>query len=191
MHLADLKSYLAADQRLVDLYADPQGWARMAILNIASSGEFSSDRTIAQYASGIWGAKPVSGAGNPARHPDGSRQLRLSEAGGDEEQLMISPLAGKPAPKSMLIDIADLDRQFHDRTPDVADPTQLVSFGTSGHRGTPFNGTFTEAHILAITQAICEYRKGARDFRSALHGQGHPCGFEPGAARGPGSAGGQ
>jgi len=58
MHLADLKSYLAADQRLVDLYADPQAWARMAILNIASSGEFSSDRTIAQYASGIWGAKP-------------------------------------------------------------------------------------------------------------------------------------
>ena len=58
MHLADLKSYLAADQRLVDLYADPQGWARMAILNIAGSGEFSSDRTIAQYASGIWGAKP-------------------------------------------------------------------------------------------------------------------------------------
>jgi len=58
MHLADLKSYLAADQRLVDLYADPQGWARKAILNIASSGEFSSDRTIGQYASGIWGAKP-------------------------------------------------------------------------------------------------------------------------------------
>jgi starch phosphorylase len=58
MHLADLKSYLAADQRLVDLYRDPQGWARMAILNIASSGEFSSDRTIDQYATGIWGAKP-------------------------------------------------------------------------------------------------------------------------------------
>ena len=73
---------------------------------------------------------------------------------------MISPLAGRPAPKSMLIDIADLNRQFHERTPDVGDPIQLVSFGTSGHRGTPFNGTFTEAHILAITQAICDYRKG-------------------------------
>jgi glycogen phosphorylase len=58
MNLADLKCYLAADQRLVDLYADPQGWVRKAILNIASSGEFSCDRTIAQYASGIWGASP-------------------------------------------------------------------------------------------------------------------------------------
>src|SRR5262245_35085919 len=72
---------------------------------------------------------------------------------------MISPLAGKPAPKDMLIDVDDLDRQYYARKPDVNDPTQLVSFGTSGHRGTPFNGTFTEAHILAITQAICDYRK--------------------------------
>jgi starch phosphorylase len=50
MHLADLKSYLEADRRLVALYADPDGWARKAILNVASSGKFSSDRTIAQYA---------------------------------------------------------------------------------------------------------------------------------------------
>jgi starch phosphorylase len=58
MHLADLKSYLDADRRLCDLYADPQGWARKAILNVASSGKFSSDRTIAQYATEIWQAKP-------------------------------------------------------------------------------------------------------------------------------------
>jgi len=58
MHLADLKSYLDADQRVVDLYADPDGWARKAILNISASGKFSSDRTIAEYASGIWEAEP-------------------------------------------------------------------------------------------------------------------------------------
>ena len=70
----------------------------------------------------------------------------------------ISPLAGKPAPQNLLIDVAKLERDYFDLKPDMNDPRQLVSFGTSGHRGTPFNGTFTEAHILAITQAICEYR---------------------------------
>jgi phosphoglucomutase len=73
-------------------------------------------------------------------------------------QPRISPLAGKPAPKDMLINVDELIRDYYDRRPDVSDPTQLVAFGTSGHRGTPFKGTFTEAHILAITQAICEYR---------------------------------
>jgi len=58
MHLADLGSYLDADQRLRELYAEPDAWARKAILNIAGSGKFSSDRTIAQYASEIWNAKP-------------------------------------------------------------------------------------------------------------------------------------
>ncbi len=58
MHLADLKSYLDADQKLCELYADGDGWARKAILNVAGSGKFSSDRTIAQYASEIWNAKP-------------------------------------------------------------------------------------------------------------------------------------
>jgi phosphoglucomutase len=72
----------------------------------------------------------------------------------------ISPLAGKPAPKDMLIDVAQLDREYFERRPDPNDPNQRVSFGTSGHRGSPLHGTFTEAHILAITQAICEYRKG-------------------------------
>jgi glycogen phosphorylase len=58
MHLADLKSYLDADRRLVDLYADREEWTRRAILNVASSGKFSSDRTIAQYAAKIWDVKP-------------------------------------------------------------------------------------------------------------------------------------
>jgi phosphoglucomutase len=71
----------------------------------------------------------------------------------------ISPLAGKPAPKEMLINVAEIQREYFERQPDVNDPNQLVSFGTSGHRGTSLNGTFTEAHILAITQAICDYRR--------------------------------
>src|SRR5262245_22865531 len=73
--------------------------------------------------------------------------------------MSISPLAGKPAPKSLLVDLAKLERDYYERQPDVADPNQLVSFGTSGHRGSSFKGTFTEAHILAITQAICDYRQ--------------------------------
>jgi len=72
----------------------------------------------------------------------------------------ISPLAGKPAPKEMLIDVPRLEREYFERKPDVSDRNQLVSFGTSGHRGSPLHGTFTEAHILAITQAICDYRRG-------------------------------
>src|SRR6201985_2433802 len=71
----------------------------------------------------------------------------------------VSPLAGKPAPKELLIDPARLQRDYYERKPDVSDPNQLVAFGTSGHRGSAFHGTFNEAHILAITQAICEYRK--------------------------------
>jgi starch phosphorylase len=58
MHLADLTSYLEADRRLCDLYADPDGWTRKAILNVAGSGKFSSDRTIAEYAADIWNVKP-------------------------------------------------------------------------------------------------------------------------------------
>ena len=71
----------------------------------------------------------------------------------------ISPLAGKPAPKELLIDPARLEREYLGRRPDLADPNQLIRFGTSGHRGSPLHGSFTEAHILAITQAICDYRK--------------------------------
>ena len=73
--------------------------------------------------------------------------------------MTISPLAGKPAPKEMLIDPARLEREYYECRPDLDDPQQLVSFGTSGHRGSPLRGSFTEAHILAITQAICDYRR--------------------------------
>src|SRR5580658_8175830 len=72
----------------------------------------------------------------------------------------ISPLAGKPAPQNILIDVGKLEREYYEHAPDPSNPAQLVSFGTSGHRGTSSNGTFNEAHILAITQAICEYRAG-------------------------------
>jgi phosphoglucomutase len=73
--------------------------------------------------------------------------------------MTISTLAGKPAPKELLVDLALLERQYYERRPDVSDPNQLVAFGTSGHRGTSLRGTFTESHILAITQAICDYRR--------------------------------
>ena len=73
--------------------------------------------------------------------------------------MTISPLAGKPAPKEMLVDLARLEREYFERQPDLDDPEQRVSFGTSGHRGSPLRGSFTEAHILAITQAICDFRR--------------------------------
>jgi phosphoglucomutase len=79
---------------------------------------------------------------------------------GKRDTATISPLAGKPAPKSMLVDLARLEREYYERKPDVGDPTQRVSFGTSGHRGSPFRGSFTAAHIAAMTQAICDYRRG-------------------------------
>jgi phosphoglucomutase len=59
----------------------------------------------------------------------------------------------------MLVDVAKLEREYFERRPDLDDPNQMVIFGTSGHRGSPFHGTFTEAHILAMTQAICDYRR--------------------------------
>jgi phosphoglucomutase len=74
--------------------------------------------------------------------------------------MAVSPLAGKPAPKEMLVDLAKLEGEYYARTPDMGDPNQSVAFGTSGHRGSSFRGSFNEAHILAITQAICDYRRG-------------------------------
>ena len=70
----------------------------------------------------------------------------------------LSPLAGRPAPRELLIDPARLERDYFEHRPDLDDPEQLVRFGTSGHRGSPFRSSFTESHILAITQAICDYR---------------------------------
>ena len=71
----------------------------------------------------------------------------------------ISPLAGKPAPKSLLVDVPRLLAAYADLRPDPAVPAQRVAFGTSGHRGTSFERSFNEWHVLAISQAICEYRK--------------------------------
>src|SRR5271154_6529282 len=88
-----------------------------------------------------------------------SDTLNARSAAAGTREATISPLAGKPAPKGMLIDVARLESDYFDHHPDVQDPNQLVSFGTSGHRGSPLHGTFTEAHILAITQAICDYRR--------------------------------
>jgi phosphoglucomutase len=73
--------------------------------------------------------------------------------------MALSPLAGQKAPADQLIDVAHLEKLYYQNRPDPADPTQKVVFGTSGHRGTPLNTSFNEAHILAITQAICEYRR--------------------------------
>jgi phosphoglucomutase len=71
-----------------------------------------------------------------------------------------SPLAGRPAPRELLVDIGRLENDYYSRSPDMADAAQRVAFGTSGHRGSSLRGSFNEAHILAITQAICEYRAG-------------------------------
>ncbi|HJP99039.1 MAG TPA: alpha-D-glucose phosphate-specific phosphoglucomutase, partial [Rhodanobacteraceae bacterium] len=72
----------------------------------------------------------------------------------------ISPLAGKPAPASILVDIRKLLDAYADIHPDASEPSQRVAFGTSGHRGSSLDGSFNEWHILAITQAICDYRAG-------------------------------
>lgn len=71
----------------------------------------------------------------------------------------ISPLAGKPAPQSILVDVAKLLAAYADTRPDPSVPAQRVAFGTSGHRGSSLDGSFNEWHILAISQAICEYRQ--------------------------------
>jgi phosphoglucomutase len=76
--------------------------------------------------------------------------------------MAIHPLAGKPAPSDILIDVNEIEKAYYEGQPDADNPQQLVSFGTSGHRGSPLDGTLNEAHILAITQAICDYRAGKK-----------------------------
>src|SRR5436190_3646149 len=71
---------------------------------------------------------------------------------------MVHPLAGKPAPRDALVDVAKLRRLYFEERPDPADPQQRVAFGTSGHRGSSLKRAFNEAHILAVVQATCEYR---------------------------------
>ena len=80
---------------------------------------------------------------------------------------LINPLAGKPAPLSSLIDVAKLDTAYFEIRPDPAVAAQRVVFGTSGHRGSSFDASFNEGHVLAITQAICDYRR-AHDISGPL-----------------------
>jgi phosphoglucomutase len=72
--------------------------------------------------------------------------------------MMNHPLAGKPVPQELLIDVDELRKEYYARKPNITDSAERVSFGTSGHRGSSLRGAFNEAHVLAITQAICEYR---------------------------------
>ena len=81
---------------------------------------------------------------------------------------MAHPLAGKPAPSELLVDVADLVRRYYADAPDPANPAQRVAFGTSGHRGSSLRRSFNEAHILAVAQAICEHRASAGVDRPAL-----------------------
>ena len=113
------------------------------------------------------GLRPAAQLSTITHQPDcGSGRLaspRRSRHTGDvlSATHQVHPLAGQPAPAELLIDLDRLADDYYQRRPEPVDPerpAQLVCFGTSGHRGTPFNGTFTEAHILAITQAICDYR---------------------------------
>jgi phosphoglucomutase len=84
------------------------------------------------------------------------RRLRMSDAGNAAAK--ISPLAGKPAEPSMLVDVPRLVTAYYSEIPDPSVPGERVAFGTSGHRGCAFDKTFNERHVLAITQSICRYR---------------------------------
>src|SRR6185503_13258950 len=93
------------------------------------------------------------------------RRIRIRHLGGEAlpravktHRASVSPLAGRPAPPELLIDLARLEREYFESRPDVGNPEQMVRFGTSGHRGSSLRSSFTETHILAITQAICDYR---------------------------------
>lgn len=74
--------------------------------------------------------------------------------------MSLHELAGKPAPRSILVNLPRLVAEYYTNKPDVSEAAQRVAFGTSGHRGSSLNNSFNEAHILAISQAICEYRQG-------------------------------
>ncbi|HEY3638851.1 MAG TPA: hypothetical protein VGK90_11945, partial [Rhizomicrobium sp.] len=73
----------------------------------------------------------------------------------------ISPAAGKPATPEMLVNVPRLITAYYSCVPDIAEPSQRIAFGTSGHRGSAFTASFNEAHILAVCQAVCDYRRGA------------------------------
>ena len=103
---------------------------------------------------------------------------------------MTHPLAGQPAPPDVLTDIPALLAAYFNQ-PDVSQPAQRVAFGTSGHRGSALNGSFNEAHILAITQAVCEYRKAQGITGPLFLGKDTHALVGAGAAQRAGSAGRQ
>src|SRR5512139_720186 len=76
--------------------------------------------------------------------------------------MTVHELAGKPAPRSILANIPRLMTAYYSQKPDVSDPTQRVAFGTSGHRGSSLKNSFNEEHILAVSQALCDYRKSKK-----------------------------
>ena len=86
-----------------------------------------------------------------------------------DAQATVSPFAGQPATAAMLIDAPRLEREYFERAPDLDDPNQIVNFGSSGHRGSPLQGSFTESHILAITQAICDFRHRVQGIDGPLY----------------------
>ena len=104
-------------------------------------------------------------------------QYRLADPNEEGETLpgvaetreLLSALAGQPAPAAMLTDVAKLERDYFERAPDLDDPYQLVSFGANGHRGSPLRGSFTESHIMAITQAICDFRRRVQGTTGPLY----------------------
>src|SRR5450432_225427 len=93
--------------------------------------------------------------------------------------MAVHPLAGKPAPAEILIDPEKVLAAYYSVRPDPANPEQQVAFGTSGHRGSPEDGSFNEAHILATTQAICEYRAGQGITGPLYLGRDTHCASEP------------
>ncbi len=99
-----------------------------------------------------------------------SRRIRR----GDNVAANINPLAGKPADPSMLANIPRLVTAYFAGKPDPTVAAQRVAFGTSGHRGSAFNNAFNEAHILAISQALCDHRASARHLRPAVRRHRHP-----------------
>src|ERR1700749_501306 len=93
--------------------------------------------------------------------------------------MALDPLAGKPAPSNILIDPEKLVAAYYAVKPDPANPEQQVAFGTSGHRAAAEDGSFNEAHILATTQAICEYRAGQGITGPLYMGRAPHCASEP------------
>ena len=105
--------------------------------------------------------------------------------------MAIDPRAGQPAPERLLVDVDLLLDAYYTRTPDVEDVAQRVRFGTSGHRGSSLRGTFNEAHVLAITQAICDYRSAHEHRWPVVSRQGHACALGAGLQDGARGAGRQ